>query len=249
MQDDCYLIAEAGWKAGTQPREIRQVKNKEGKLVWPEKEDFRKGKRRFKSDLVPAVLVIEKYFASERAALEGLEAELAGIEQQLDEKREEQSGEDGLLAEVIEGEIDAIAGPGPAMILKIFFSSVQKEFAEERAALRDFLRGGALLRRFFIPSCSRMFRPPIDAPTQSISTRLNAAILIWAYSAGNTVSKTPKACHLRKGNSRRRPDCTNCVSSSSRGWMIRTRTPKWRHWSGARVATWSAGVFPVWPSW
>ena len=30
MQDDCYLIADAGWKAGALPREIRQVKNKEG---------------------------------------------------------------------------------------------------------------------------------------------------------------------------------------------------------------------------
>src|SRR5207302_5786997 len=80
MQDDCYLIADAGWKAGAQPREIRQVKNKEGKLVWPEKEDFKKGKRRFKSDLVPAALLIARYFASERDAIAALEAELAGIE-------------------------------------------------------------------------------------------------------------------------------------------------------------------------
>jgi type I restriction enzyme M protein len=29
MQDDCYLIAAEGWKAGAQPREILQVKNKE----------------------------------------------------------------------------------------------------------------------------------------------------------------------------------------------------------------------------
>ena len=34
---------------------------------------------------------------------------------------------------------------------KIFISSVQKEFADERAALRDFLRGDPLLRRFFDP--------------------------------------------------------------------------------------------------
>ena len=33
--------------------------------------------------------------------------------------------------------------------LRIFISSVQKEQAAERAALRDFLRGDALLRRFF----------------------------------------------------------------------------------------------------
>ena len=35
--------------------------------------------------------------------------------------------------------------------LRLFLSSVQKECAAERAALRDFLRGDALLRRFFEP--------------------------------------------------------------------------------------------------
>ena len=33
--------------------------------------------------------------------------------------------------------------------VRIFISSVQKELAEERAALRDYLRGDALMRRFF----------------------------------------------------------------------------------------------------
>jgi hypothetical protein len=33
--------------------------------------------------------------------------------------------------------------------MRIFISSVQKEFAEERAALRDYLRGDPLMRRFF----------------------------------------------------------------------------------------------------
>ena len=43
-------------------------------------------------------------FAAERDAIAALEGELAALEQQLDETREEQSGEEGLLAEVIEGE-------------------------------------------------------------------------------------------------------------------------------------------------
>jgi hypothetical protein len=33
--------------------------------------------------------------------------------------------------------------------IRIFISSVQKEFAEERKVLRDFLRGDPLLCRFF----------------------------------------------------------------------------------------------------
>ena len=35
--------------------------------------------------------------------------------------------------------------------LRIFVSSVQREFADERAALRDYLRGDPLMRRFFEP--------------------------------------------------------------------------------------------------
>ena len=33
--------------------------------------------------------------------------------------------------------------------LRIFISSVQTEFVQERASLRDYLRGDPLLRRFF----------------------------------------------------------------------------------------------------
>ncbi len=33
--------------------------------------------------------------------------------------------------------------------IRLFISSAQKEFAKERKALRDFLRGDPLLRRFF----------------------------------------------------------------------------------------------------
>jgi len=35
------------------------------------------------------------------------------------------------------------------MKYKIFFSSAQKEFKEERKALRDYIYGDALLSRFF----------------------------------------------------------------------------------------------------
>ena len=138
MQDDCYLIADAGWKAGAQPREIRQVKNKENKLVWPEKEDFKKGKRRFKSDLVPAVILIERYFAAERDGIAAVEAELAGIEQQLDEKREEQSGEEGLLAEVIEGEGEKQKITAKALKARLKEIGRDPDYAEERQALEDY---------------------------------------------------------------------------------------------------------------
>ena len=106
MQDDAYVIAADGWTKGVQPREIIKVKNKDNKLVWPEAHDFTRGKRRFRSDLVPAPFVVARYFAAERDAINALESELTTIEQQLAEKLEEQSGEEGLLGEVIEGEAD-----------------------------------------------------------------------------------------------------------------------------------------------
>ena len=74
MQDDAYLIAADGWVTGAQPREIVQVKNKDNKLVWPEPHDYLKGKRRFKSDLVPAPLLVARYFAAEQDAIDALDS-------------------------------------------------------------------------------------------------------------------------------------------------------------------------------
>jgi type I restriction enzyme M protein len=106
MQDDCYILAADGWVKGVQPREIVQIKGKDNKLTWPEPHDYLKGKRRFKSDLVPAPILVAKYFVTERDEIEELDNKLATVEQQLDELLEEHSGEDGLLVEVIEGEGD-----------------------------------------------------------------------------------------------------------------------------------------------
>jgi type I restriction enzyme M protein len=138
MQDDCYLIASDGWKAGAQPREILKVKNKDGKLVWPESHDYSKGNRRFKCDLVPATLLIARYFAAEQLAIEDIEAELAAIEQQLDEQKEEQGGEEGLLAEVIEGEGDKQKITAKAIKARLKEIGKDSDFADERKALEDY---------------------------------------------------------------------------------------------------------------
>lgn len=139
MQDDCYVIADDGWKAGAQPREILKVKNKDGKLVWSEAHDYNKGKRRFKSDLVPATILIARYFLAEQQAIKVIEAELAAIEQQLDEQREEQGGEDGLLAEVIEGEGDKQKITAKAVKVRLKEIGDDPEFADERKAIEDYV--------------------------------------------------------------------------------------------------------------
>ena len=135
MQDDTYLIAADGWIKGAQPREIVQVKDKNNKLVWPEVHDYFKGKRRFKSDLVPATILVAKYFATERAAIDALDNLLATLEQQLDEMLEENSGEEGLLAEVIEGEGDKQKISAKAVKARLKKIGKDADYADECTAL------------------------------------------------------------------------------------------------------------------
>ena len=144
MQDDCYLIAADGWVAGAQPREILQVKNKENKLVWPEPHDFKRGNRRFKSDLVPAEILIARYFAVERDKIAELEGELATVEQELDEMFEEHDGEEGLLNDVVDGEGDKRKVVAKAVKPRLKAIGKDPEYEDERAVLKQY---AALLDR------------------------------------------------------------------------------------------------------
>lgn len=104
MQDDCYLVSDAGWVKGVQPREILRVKGKDGKMTWPETGDYKIGARRFASDLVPAALLIARYFAQEQAQIDGYDADIAEMQADLDEKFDDGTGEDGLLSDALEGD-------------------------------------------------------------------------------------------------------------------------------------------------
>jgi len=138
MQDDFYIVSADGWKTGARVREVLQVKNKEGKLVWPEAPDYKKGKRRFKCDLIPGPILIARYFVAEREAIEAIERELAEIEQQLEEQKEEQGGEGGLLEEVIEGEGDKRKITAKALKARLKEIGKDADFADERAALEEY---------------------------------------------------------------------------------------------------------------
>ncbi len=77
MQDDCYLIADSGWK--------------------PELYNVNKGKKEviLDSDLVPKTLVIDRYYKAEKEAIERLEAEKETLTSEIDELTEEYSIEGG----------------------------------------------------------------------------------------------------------------------------------------------------------
>ncbi len=142
MQDDCYLIATDGWMKSAKPREIVQLKTKDNKLFWPEMHDYTKGTRRFKSDLIPADVIVPRYFTREREAIEAHDDLIAEIDQRLDDMREENGGEDGLLAEVIEGEGDRQRISSRAIQARLKEIGQDPLFMDERAALEAY---GALL--------------------------------------------------------------------------------------------------------
>ena len=84
MQDDCYLIAADGWMAGRAAPDS-SVEDKDRQDVKARSPTSQRASSRFKSDLIPAALLIARYFTAEQDAIEALEAELAAIEQQLEE--------------------------------------------------------------------------------------------------------------------------------------------------------------------
>jgi type I restriction enzyme M protein len=75
MQDDMYLIAVDGWKA-----ELVEVEGKKGET---------------ECDLVPKYLLINRYFVSEKQAIEELQTKLDNASREIEELIEENSGEEG----------------------------------------------------------------------------------------------------------------------------------------------------------
>jgi type I restriction enzyme M protein len=131
LQDDVYLIAHAGWVDAAKPRLIVETKEQKSK----EDPDFTVGKQKFKSDLIPAALLVARYFGAEQAAIDALESELGALEQQLDEIREEHGVEDGLLEEVVD-EKGKISKKAVAARLKEI--GRDPDYAEERKALENY---------------------------------------------------------------------------------------------------------------
>lgn len=95
MQDDCYLIAADGWNTAAQPQLIVEDKNKKTKA----KPDFTLGKKKFLTELISPELIIRRWFAHDQAAIEKIEADIAALQQQMEEMAEEHCGEEGLLAD------------------------------------------------------------------------------------------------------------------------------------------------------
>lgn len=132
MQDDVYMIVSDGWRGAAKPQLIIEDRAKKTK----EKSDFTVGKLKYKTELIPTTLVIARYFATEQAAIEKLEAEVAAIKQAMEEMAEEHSGEEGLLEET-KNDKDELTKASVAARLKEIKDDA--DAADECKVLNDYL--------------------------------------------------------------------------------------------------------------
>ncbi|MCF6250200.1 MAG: type I restriction-modification system subunit M [Methylococcaceae bacterium] len=95
MQDDVYVLTQDGWAAGKQLREL--VAKKGEKLK--ESPDLIINKAKYKAELIPPVLLVNRYFQAEQTALDELHEKLASSTQTLESFIEEHNGEEGLLVD------------------------------------------------------------------------------------------------------------------------------------------------------
>ena len=93
MQDDIYLIASDGWVEAAKPRDA--IEDKDRKIK--ETPDLTLKRRKYKMDLIPPVLIVERYYAAEGDALDMLDAEQDDAKCTLDDFVEEHTADEGLL--------------------------------------------------------------------------------------------------------------------------------------------------------
>lgn len=104
MHDDVVLIMGSGWVEASKPR--LAIDDKERKLKEEPDLVIGTGKKasKFKMDLIPPKLIVDRYFADDQRNLDDLIAQADQAAQELESFLEENAVEDGLLAEAMEDE-------------------------------------------------------------------------------------------------------------------------------------------------
>ena len=105
MQDDVFIIAGGGWAAAKELREARSEKGKDNKVKWLEEGDLtvKKGKQtvRLVADVIPPALIIARFFADMKDALDTAQAKAEELGREIEELTEEHGGDGGMLAEAL----------------------------------------------------------------------------------------------------------------------------------------------------
>ena len=130
MQDDVYLITAEGWNETVRPRSI--IEDKDRKIK--ETPDLTIKRVKYKMDLLPPGLMVSRYFASEQTAIEALLAKQETAIRELEEFVEEHTGEEGLLADVVNDKGKVTKSSVTQRLKAIRF---EPESTEEQDALKE----------------------------------------------------------------------------------------------------------------
>ncbi len=125
LQDDAFLIAAVGWLEAAQLHVV--VDASDGV-------DATAGKTKFRSDLLPAYLLIDHYLPIQRDALADTEAVSAFLQAEIDALVEEQGGDEGLMNEALS---DAGKVNKKQLTSRIKEITGQADFADELAVLQQ----------------------------------------------------------------------------------------------------------------
>ena len=128
MQDDVYLIAADGWIDAARPRGI--VEDKEKKIK--ETPDLVIGRKKYKMDLIPPALIVTRYFDAEQKVIDALQVEQEHAARALEELIEEDSGDEGLLADAMNDKGKVTKASVKERLKEI---GRDKAFTDERVAL------------------------------------------------------------------------------------------------------------------
>lgn len=132
LQDDVYVLVQDGWAAGKKVREL--VVKKGEKLT--ETPDLVIKRARYKMELIPPALIVQRYFATQQTHLDQLQATLDDIIQQQDSFIEEHTGEEGLLTEAL-SDTDKVTKTTVTARLKHATDTEEREVLEQAKQLFD----------------------------------------------------------------------------------------------------------------
>jgi type I restriction enzyme M protein len=126
LQDDVYVLIQDDWQAGNLLRELIVAKD----VKLKETPDLIINKKKLKAELIPPSLIVARYFAAEKLAIDELQTKQDTATQTLESYLEEQGAEDGLLADALNDK-DKIVKGSIAARLKLATDS------DELAALKQ----------------------------------------------------------------------------------------------------------------
>jgi type I restriction enzyme M protein len=138
MQDDVFVISEDGWKTGC---EVYRITRSAGSKTDKTKVREVEGLDGIESKLIKPNLIIDRYFSTEKTAIEELESQRDSLVAKMEELEEEQGGEDGLMADCKNDKDKITAASVKDRLKKISTGSLFKgSDKEEINVLKDYLK-------------------------------------------------------------------------------------------------------------